>query len=79
MIGLVTQETVLFNDSVATTIAYGRAGVPFEMISEAAATGYADEFIMELPKSYDTRVGEAGSRLCGGQRQRSSASRDSGR
>jgi subfamily B ATP-binding cassette protein MsbA len=70
MIGLVTQETVLFNDTVANNIAYRRDGVPFEKIREAASAAYADEFIMELPKGYDTRVGEAGLRLSGGQRQR---------
>jgi subfamily B ATP-binding cassette protein MsbA len=70
MIGLVTQETVLFNDTVANNIAYGRAGMPFEKIREAAAAAYADEFIMEMPAGYDTRIGESGLRLSGGQRQR---------
>ncbi len=70
MIGLVTQETVLFNDTVANNIAYGRSGVSFEKIREAAAAAYADEFIMEMPAGYDTRIGESGLRLSGGQRQR---------
>jgi subfamily B ATP-binding cassette protein MsbA len=75
MIGLVTQETILFNDTVAANIAYGRSGVPFEKIREAAAAAYADEFILELPNGYDTRIGEAGVRLSGGQRQRLTVAR----
>ncbi|MDX1643112.1 MAG: ABC transporter ATP-binding protein [Thermoanaerobaculia bacterium] len=70
LIGLVTQDTILFDDTVAANIAYGRVGVPLEKIREAAAAAYADEFILELPKGYDTRVGESGLRLSGGQRQR---------
>ena len=69
-IGLVTQEIILFNDTVANNIAYGRSGVPFEKIREAAVAAYADEFIMQLPNGYDTRIGESGLRLSGGQRQR---------
>lgn len=70
LIGIVTQETVLFNDTVANNIAYGRSDVPLERIREAAAAAYADEFILELPQGYDTRIGESGLRLSGGQRQR---------
>jgi subfamily B ATP-binding cassette protein MsbA len=69
-IGIVTQETVLFNDSVRSNIAYGRDDVPLERVREAAAAAYADEFVMALPQGYDTVVGEAGARLSGGQRQR---------
>jgi subfamily B ATP-binding cassette protein MsbA len=69
-IGIVTQETVLFDDTVRNNIAYGRSDLPVEKVREAAAAAYADEFIMELPAGYDTRVGEAGLRLSGGQRQR---------
>jgi subfamily B ATP-binding cassette protein MsbA len=70
MIGLVTQETVLFNDTVRANIAYGRKDLPLERVREAALAAYADEFILELPEGYDTIVGEGGVRLSGGQRQR---------
>ncbi len=69
-IGIVTQETVLFDDTVRNNIAYGRSDLSLENVREAAAAAYADEFIMELPAGYDTRIGEAGSKLSGGQRQR---------
>jgi len=70
LIGIVTQETVLFNDTVRNNIAYGRAEVPLERVREAAAAAYADEFVMELEQGYDTVIGEGGMRLSGGQRQR---------
>jgi subfamily B ATP-binding cassette protein MsbA len=70
LIGLVTQDTVLFNDTARANIAYGRADLPLERVREAAAAAYADEFIMHLPKGYDTVIGESGLRLSGGQRQR---------
>lgn len=70
MIGIVTQETMLFNDTVRNNIAYGRADLPLERVAEAARAAFADEFIDELPKGYDTSVGEGGARLSGGQRQR---------
>jgi subfamily B ATP-binding cassette protein MsbA len=70
LIGLVTQETVLFDDTIRNNIAYGRADLPLDRVREAAAAAYADEFILQLPKGYDTRIGEAGLRLSGGQRQR---------
>ena len=70
LIGIVTQETVLFNDSVRHNIAYGRTDLPLERVREAAAAAYADEFIMQLPQGYDTVIGESGLRLSGGQRQR---------
>ena len=69
-IGIVTQETLLFNDTVRNNIAYGRADLPLERVREAAAAAYADEFVMELQNGYDTVIGEAGSQLSGGQRQR---------
>ncbi len=69
-IGIVTQDTILFNDSVRNNIAYGRSDLPFERVREAAAAAYADEFIMQLPHGYDTVIGESGLRLSGGQRQR---------
>jgi subfamily B ATP-binding cassette protein MsbA len=70
LIGIVTQDTVLFNDTVRHNIAYGRSDLPLERVREAAAAAYADEFIMQLPKGYDTVIGESGLRLSGGQRQR---------
>jgi subfamily B ATP-binding cassette protein MsbA len=70
LIGIVTQDTVLFNDTVRNNIAYGRSDLPIERVREAAAAAYADEFVMQLPKGYDTVIGEAGVRLSGGQRQR---------
>src|SRR5436305_628623 len=70
LIGIVTQDTVLFNDSIRNNIAYGRFDLPLERVREAAAAAYADEFVMQLPKGYDTVIGESGVRLSGGQRQR---------
>jgi subfamily B ATP-binding cassette protein MsbA len=70
LVGLVTQETVLFNDTVRNNIAYGRSDLPLERVREAAAAAYADEFIMQMPGGYDTVIGEGGLRLSGGQRQR---------
>ncbi len=67
---LVTQETVLFNDTVRQNIAYGDPDATTEMIEEAARVAFADEFISQLPEKYDTLVGERGVLLSGGQRQR---------
>ena len=69
-IGLVTQETVLFNDTVRHNISYGRPNASEEQIKEAARIAFADDFIAELPHGYDTIVGERGIFLSGGQRQR---------
>jgi ATP-binding cassette, subfamily B, bacterial MsbA len=69
-IALVTQETVLFNDTVRYNISYGKPGATDEEIREAARVAFADEFIRELPDGYDTIVGERGVFLSGGQRQR---------
>lgn len=69
-IGMVTQETVLFDDTVASNIAYGRPGAPFADIEAAARAARAHEFILGLPKQYETVIGERGQRLSGGQRQR---------
>jgi subfamily B ATP-binding cassette protein MsbA len=70
LIGMVTQDTVLFDDTIRNNIGYGRRDLPLERIREAAAAAYADEFIMETPAGYDTLIGESGLRLSGGQRQR---------
>ena len=67
---LVTQETVLFNDTVRQNIAYGRPDATDTEIEEAARVAYADEFISQLPERYETLVGERGILLSGGQRQR---------
>jgi subfamily B ATP-binding cassette protein MsbA len=69
-IALVTQEPLLFNDTIRNNLAYGRADVPFEDIRRAARAAYAEEFIEALPQGYETVVGEGGFRLSGGQRQR---------
>jgi subfamily B ATP-binding cassette protein MsbA len=69
-IGLVTQETVLFDDTVRNNIAYGRSDIPQERISEIARASQAHEFIEQMPQGYDTMLGERGARLSMGQRQR---------
>ena len=69
-LGLVTQETVLFNDTVRYNISYGKPDATVQDISNAAKTAFADDFILELPDGYDTVVGERGVFLSGGQRQR---------
>jgi len=69
-LALVTQETVLFNDTVRYNISYGRPGASDDQIEEAARTALAHDFIRELPHGYDTVIGERGIFLSGGQRQR---------
>lgn len=69
-IGKVTQETVLFNDTVRNNIAYGRPDVPMERIEAAARAALAHDFIQRLPNGYDSVIGERGARLSGGERQR---------
>jgi subfamily B ATP-binding cassette protein MsbA len=69
-IALVAQETFLFNDSVRANIAYGLSDVSQERLEAAARDARAHEFIRELPRGYDTEVGERGVTLSGGQRQR---------
>src|SRR3954466_12769491 len=68
--GIVSQETVLFHDSVRNNIAYGATGPSQAQIEAAARAANAHEFITELPSGYDTLLGERGTRLSGGQRQR---------
>ena len=70
LIGIVTQETVLFHDSIEYNIAYGRASATREDIERAARMAQAHEFIVALPHGYATQVGERGVTLSGGQRQR---------
>ena len=69
-IALVTQETVLFNDSVRYNITYGKPEATETEIVNAAKIAFADDFIKDLPNGYDTIVGERGTFLSGGQRQR---------
>jgi ABC-type methionine transport system ATPase subunit len=69
-IGLVTQETVLFNDSVRANIAYGMDDVDEARVESAARAAFAHDFVLDLPRRYDTIIGERGSRLSGGQKQR---------
>lgn len=69
-IGKVTQETVLFNDTVRNNIAYGQPDVPISKVEEAARMALAHDFIMKMPEGYNTMIGEKGVRLSGGERQR---------
>jgi ATP-binding cassette, subfamily B, bacterial MsbA len=69
-VGMVTQETVLFDDTVAANIAYGSPGATRAQIEEAARAAHAHDFISALPARYDTMIGERGQKLSGGQRQR---------
>jgi subfamily B ATP-binding cassette protein MsbA len=69
-IGLVTQETFLFNDTVANNIAYGKPGASRAEIITAAQRAHAHEFISQMPQQYDTVTGDLGVKLSGGQRQR---------
>ncbi len=69
-IGIVTQETILFHDTVKVNIAYGRLGASEEEIVQAAKIANAHDFISKLPEGYNTVVGERGHRLSGGERQR---------
>jgi subfamily B ATP-binding cassette protein MsbA len=69
-IGIVTQETVLFDDTIAANIAFGRPAATRAEIEAAARTSHAHEFIVTLDDGYDTEIGERGQRLSGGQRQR---------
>ncbi len=69
-IGIVLQDTFLFNDTVRNNIRYGRLDATDEEIEDVARRAYADEFIEELPEKYETVIGERGAKLSGGQKQR---------
>ena len=69
-VGIVTQETVLFNDTVRNNIAYGQPHVAMKEVEAAARAALAHDFIKSLPKGYDEIIGERGVRLSGGERQR---------
>lgn len=75
LMGIVTQEPILFNDSVMNNIIFGKAGVTEEQVREAARIANADEFIDKMDEGYHTYIGDRGSRLSGGQRQRLSIAR----
>ncbi len=69
-IAMVTQQTILFNDTVLANIAYGNTSCSFDAVVQAAQAAYADAFIRALPQGYETVIGESGVKLSGGQRQR---------
>jgi|TARA_B110000046_G_scaffold79642_1_gene87675 subfamily B ATP-binding cassette protein MsbA len=73
--GIVTQESILFNDTIRQNISFGKAGANLEEIIAAAKIANAHDFIMQLEKDYDTVIGERGSKLSGGQKQRMSIAR----
>ncbi|MGB5692508.1 MAG: ABC transporter ATP-binding protein [Flavobacteriaceae bacterium] len=75
LIGLVTQDSILFNESVRNNIALGKHDATDEEILEAAKIANAHEFIVDLPKGYDTNIGDGGNKLSGGQKQRLSIAR----
>ena len=69
-IGVVPQDTVLFNDTIFYNIAYGRPGAPRAAVEEAARLAHIHDFVASLPDGYDTMVGERGLKLSGGEKQR---------
>jgi ATP-binding cassette subfamily B protein len=69
-IGVVPQDTVLFNDTIGYNIGYGRPGASAEEIAQAARQAQVHDFVMKLPEGYETRVGERGLKLSGGEKQR---------
>ncbi|MGB3850781.1 MAG: ABC transporter ATP-binding protein [Tunicatimonas sp.] len=73
--GVVTQESILFNDTIFNNIAFGKPDASFEEVTRAASIANAHDFIMETPEQYHTLVGERGTKLSGGQRQRISIAR----
>jgi len=74
-VGVVTQQTILFNDTVRNNIAYGSLDASEEQIKDAARAAHALSFIQNMPKGFDTVIGESGARLSGGERQRISIAR----
>jgi len=75
LMGIVSQDTILFNDSIAHNIKYGQPEADLDAVIKAAEAANAAEFIAGLPEGYDTIIGEKGTRLSGGQRQRISIAR----
>jgi subfamily B ATP-binding cassette protein MsbA len=74
-IGVVTQESILFNDTVKANISYGCQGAGQDAIEAAAQKAFAHQFVMSMPKGYDTMIGDRGFRLSGGEKQRISIAR----
>ncbi len=74
-IAIVTQDTILFNDTMRNNIAYGQPHVPLQRVEDAARAALAHDFIRALPDGYDSMIGERGLRLSGGERQRLSIAR----
>jgi subfamily B ATP-binding cassette protein MsbA len=70
LMGMVTQETILFNDTLKNNIAFGMENIDQKMVEQAAAAANASEFIEKMPEKYETMIGDRGVRLSGGQRQR---------
>lgn len=75
LIGVVSQNCILFNDTIANNITFGLSDIPADRIREAARMANADAFISQMPEGYDTPVGDRGNALSGGQRQRISIAR----
>ncbi|MBS9463814.1 ABC transporter ATP-binding protein [Flagellimonas sp. 389] len=75
LMGLVTQDSILFNDTVKNNIGLGKEGASEDEIIEAAKVANAHDFIVELPNGYDTNIGDSGNKLSGGQKQRLSIAR----
>ncbi|MBT8297441.1 MAG: ABC transporter ATP-binding protein/permease, partial [Maribacter sp.] len=75
LMGLVTQDSILFNDTVKANISMGKENAPDSAIIEAAKIANAHDFIIDLPKGYDTNIGDSGNKLSGGQKQRLSIAR----
>ncbi|TRZ43684.1 ABC transporter ATP-binding protein [Robertkochia solimangrovi] len=75
LMGIVTQDSILFNDSVANNIRLGKPDATMEEIEEAAKIANAYDFIMDLPEKFDTNIGDSGGKLSGGQKQRLSIAR----
>lgn len=75
LFGLVTQDNILFNDTIRNNISLGKPNAPLEEIQAAAKVANAHDFIMDLPNQYDTNIGDAGGKLSGGQKQRISIAR----
>jgi subfamily B ATP-binding cassette protein MsbA len=67
---IVTQETILFNDTIWNNLCYGQPNISEEKVIAAARAALAHDFIMQMPKGYQTEIGDRGQRLSGGQRQR---------
>ena len=75
LMGIVAQESILFNDSIYNNIAFGKTNISIDQVEQAAKVANAHEFIIQTEKSYQTNIGDRGNKLSGGQRQRLSIAR----